>query len=76
MLPLWPGDLADQSLRGRERLIAAVERALWEERRRGRVGAPAYDIARHSALSRLLKRERAALALFRLRGPEISSAGD
>jgi hypothetical protein len=68
VLPLWPEDLADRSPNGRAKLIAAVERALREERRRGRAGARSYDVARHSALSQLLKRERAALAALKRRG--------
>lgn len=60
-LPLWPFESADRSREGREKLIAALERALRRERRNGRAGHPAYDLERHAALSRILKEERAAL---------------
>jgi hypothetical protein len=61
-LRLWPDELADTSLEGRTRTLAALERALREERRRGNRGDGAYDVARHAALSRLVKKQRAALA--------------
>ena len=61
-LPLWPQEFNDRSFEGRKTLIAVIERALREERRRGRAGSRAYDLARHAALNRMLKQERAALA--------------
>jgi hypothetical protein len=62
LLPLWPQQLNDRSIEGRKRLIAAIARALREERRRGNVGHWTYDIARHAALYRMLKQERMQLA--------------
>ena len=61
-LPLWPQERNDRSFEGRKTLIAVIERALREERRRGRAGNRAYDLGRHAALFRMLKQERAALA--------------
>ena len=61
LLPLWPQQINDRSIEGRKRLIAAIERALREERRRGREGNRAYDLARHAALYQMLKHERVAL---------------
>jgi hypothetical protein len=66
LLPLWPRELADRSLEGRKKLIAALDRALRMERCRGRAGHPGYDLIRHASLSRMLKRERAALSAFQL----------
>jgi len=60
-LPLWPQELSDRSCEGRKRLISVIERALREERQCGRAGDWAYDLARHAALYRMLKQERAAL---------------
>ena len=60
-LPLWPQELSDRSCEGRKRLISVIERALRKERQRGRAGDWAYDLARHAALYRMLKQERAAL---------------
>jgi hypothetical protein len=60
-LPLWPQELSDRSFEGRRRLVAVVERALREERRRGRAGDWAYVLTRHAALYRMLKQERAEL---------------
>jgi hypothetical protein len=62
LLPLWPQQLNDRSIEGRGQLIAAIARALREERRRGYVGHGTYDIARHAALCRMLKQERMQLA--------------
>lgn len=61
LLPLWPAELADTSRNGRLRLVAKLEHALKAERRRGRAGHWTYDLARHAALLRAWRRERAAL---------------
>jgi hypothetical protein len=69
-LPVWPDDLRDRTLAGREKLIAIIERELRKERRRGNAGDRAYDIMRHAKLVRLLKVERQSfltLACLRLR---------
>jgi len=66
LLPLWPQQLNDRSVEGRKRLIAVIERALREERRRGREGHRAYDLTRHAALCRILKLERAALSQLKI----------
>lgn len=62
LVPLWPAEIADTSPAGRARLVALLERALLSERRRGRAGHWTYDLARHAALVRAWRRERAALA--------------
>ena len=61
LLPLWPHDLEDVSVKGRRRIVALMERALRAERKRGRAGHWAYDLARHAALHRAWVRERDAL---------------
>ena len=61
LLPLWPSELSDVSIDGRRRIIALMERALRAERKRGRAGHWAYDLARHAALHRAWIAERAAL---------------
>jgi hypothetical protein len=68
LLPLWPRDLADRSIEGRKKVIAVLDRALRQERRRGHAGHSAYAIERHAALYRALKKERAALNALQLRG--------
>jgi hypothetical protein len=68
LLPLWPVELADLSLEGRQRIVATLEKALRVERQRGKAGHWAYDLARHAALSRTWKNERTALQAFELRG--------
>ncbi len=65
LLPLWPGEIDDTSLDGLTRLVAKLERALKAERRRGRAGHWAYDLARHTALLRAWRREQSALASLR-----------
>jgi len=67
LLPLWPRDLADRSLEGRKKLIAVLDRALRQERRRGHMGHSAYDLEKHAALYRALKKERAALDALQFR---------
>jgi hypothetical protein len=59
---LWPAEIGDVSPAGRARLVAKLEEVLRAERRRGRAGHWTYDLARHAALVRTLRRERAALA--------------
>ncbi|HMN37983.1 MAG TPA: hypothetical protein PKD49_09805 [Hyphomicrobium sp.] len=61
LLPLWPHELADLSLSGRQRILRFLARALREERRRCRAGHWTYDVARHAALARHLKWERVEL---------------
>ncbi len=65
LLPLWPAEIADRSIAGREKLIATIERALRAERKRAKAGHWAYDLARHAALFRAWKRECAALIALR-----------
>ncbi|MEQ1671718.1 MAG: hypothetical protein ABL893_12720 [Hyphomicrobium sp.] len=76
LLPLWPKEIADLSIAGRWHVIRTLERALRVERRRGRAGHWAYDLARHAALVQSWRRERAALreammaaALTKEKGP-------
>ena len=61
LLAMWPSELSDTSRQGRLKVLAKIERAIRDERRRGRAGHWAYDLARHAALFRLLKLERQAL---------------
>jgi hypothetical protein len=61
LVPLWPAEIDDLSVRGRQRLVGTLERALLAERRRGRAGHWAYDLARHGALLAAWRRERATL---------------
>ena len=61
MLPLWPSEIADHSLQGRDRIIQRMRRALRQERCRGLAGHWTYDLARHSALLRAYKHELSLL---------------
>lgn len=67
LLKLWPRQLEDRSIEGRKKLLAAIQRALREERRRGRAGHGAYNLERHATLCRFFKQERASLAALHLR---------
>lgn len=67
LLPLWPSELNDTSREGRLKVLAKLERAIRTERRRGRAGHWAYDLARHAALFRWYKIERAALEMSGIR---------
>ena len=59
MLPLWPGELDDESPEGRRRILARLHRALRAERRRGLAGHWTYDLARHAELLRVYRMELA-----------------
>jgi hypothetical protein len=60
LLPLWPRELADMSPAGRAHVVAALERALRAERRRGLAGHWTYNLARHMQLLRAYRAEMAA----------------
>ncbi|MDQ8697271.1 hypothetical protein [Hyphomicrobium sp. LHD-15] len=61
LVGLWPYEIADVSPEGRARLIRKLALVLKAERLRGRAGHWSYDLARHAALVRVLRREQAAL---------------
>lgn len=65
LVPLWPSEIASSEPAQAERVVAALERALRAERRRGRAGHWSYDMNRHTALSRALRDERARLEALR-----------
>ena len=63
LLPLWPHELADESLQGRLRVVGRLRKALRAERRRGLAGHWTYDLNRHIALSQAYAGERRRLQL-------------
>jgi len=69
VLALWPHELADDSLAGRQIVLAKLRRALRDERRRGLAGHWAYDLARHSELLRVYREELATLGPNALGAP-------
>ena len=74
LLPLWPREIGDRSVGGRERLVATLARALRAERRRAHGNHWAYDLSRHAALVRIFAIERDELmALTRERAAIPSS---
>lgn len=74
LLPLWPRELDDLSLKGRRNVMHFLSRALREERRRARAGHWTYDLARHAALVRHYKWECEAFEQFQKKG--TSPIGD
>ncbi|MEZ5900676.1 MAG: hypothetical protein AB7S74_02845 [Hyphomicrobium sp.] len=74
LLPLWPRELEDLSLKGRRNVMHFLSRALREERRRARAGHWTYDLARHAALARHYKWERQAFE--QLQKKSASPTGD
>jgi hypothetical protein len=50
LLPLWPEDLVDQTLAGRQALVHRLRSALRRERQRGVAGDWCYDLSRHRQL--------------------------
>jgi hypothetical protein len=63
ILPLWPHELADESLEGRRHIVRKLRRALRAERRRGVAGHWTYDLARHAELLRIYRLELASSGL-------------
>ena len=61
LLQAWPKEIADVSVAGRRRTVRRLEKALRQERCRGRAGHWTYDVARHQQLARLLRTEQTAL---------------
>lgn len=61
LLQAWPKEIADISVAGRRRTVRRLEKALRQERCRGRAGHWTYDVARHHQLARYLRAEQAAL---------------
>lgn len=74
LVPLWPSEIESSDISSAKRVVAALERALRGERRRGRAGHWTYDMNRHMALSRALREERARLESLRQTGTAKASA--
>ncbi len=70
LVPLWPSEIESTEIACAGRVVAALERALRGERRRGRAGHWSYDVNRHAALARALREERARLAALRRADPK------
>jgi hypothetical protein len=62
VLALWPREIEDESLSGRQKILAKLRQALRAERRRGLSGHWTYDLARHVELLRVYREELAAVA--------------
>jgi hypothetical protein len=60
LFPLWPDELAEESLAGRAALVQRLHTALRRERQRGLCGDWAYDLARHRQLLIAYRAEHAA----------------
>jgi hypothetical protein len=50
LMPLWPEDVRDDTLAGRQALVLRLGAVLRRERQRGIAGAWGYDLARHRQL--------------------------
>lgn len=64
LVPLWPQEIRDGSRAGRLRVLSHLSRAMQAERRRAMAGKTDYDLNRHLALFRALKREQEDFARF------------
>lgn len=62
---LWPWEVDADDLAGRRSVISRLERICRNERTRGTTGHWTYDLARHEAIYRALKVERAELATLK-----------
>lgn len=61
LVMIWPAELHDTSVAGRLHVVALINRALRNERRRGLAGSWSYDLGRHRALVIAARAEREAL---------------
>lgn len=61
LIGLWPSELTDASVKGAEKVVALLRKALRAERARGRAGHWTYDLNRHIALAESLKAEEVRL---------------
>ncbi len=68
LLAVWPRDLEDLSIPGRERMLARLKQALRAERQRGVAGHWTYDVSRHAQLIAAFRVEAAELAAQRMAG--------
>ena len=59
---MWPHEIEDESLSGRQKILAKLRQALRAERRRGLSGHWTYDLARHVELLRVYQEELAVIA--------------
>lgn len=57
LLPLWPKELADETMKGTETIIKKIRQAIRLERKNGRLGHWSYNLNRHVALINALKEE-------------------
>jgi hypothetical protein len=64
LVPLWPWEVQDVSLKGRLKLLARLRCALRAERRRGTAGHWTYDLARHRALLTAYRAEAKAIVVM------------
>ena len=59
---IWPRDLEDLTIAGRERMLARLKQALRAERLRGVAGHWTYDVCRHAQLIVAVRAEARELA--------------
>jgi len=72
VLPIGPGEIADESPAARRAIVRRLARALRAERNRGRAGHWTYDLNRHIALAQAYAAERRLMAA----APRGSSVGE
>lgn len=65
LLAMWPEEIADETIAGRERVMVRLRQALRAERQRGVAGHWTYDLTRHAQLLSACRHERLALAQAR-----------
>ena len=73
LLAVWPQELADMTLAGRERMLARLKQALRAERQRGVAGHWTYDVSRHAQLITAFKSEAREVAEHRKTGHQQES---
>lgn len=65
LLAMWPGEISDETLAGRARVVGRLRQALRAERQRAVAGHWTYDVTRHAQLVTALRAETAAFSAQR-----------
>lgn len=76
ILAVWPQELADLTLAGRERMLTRLKQALRAERQRGIAGHWTYDVSRHAQLITAFKSEAREVAEQRKPGVRQESLAE
>ncbi len=61
LVAMWPKEMEDFTIKGRQHIITMIEKALRSERRRGKANHWSYNLTRHISLLKAFKAEKSHL---------------